>query len=378
MNMNKPLSKYLQYSFFIAITALSACGDDDNENYLQRQSIDVSQFFSEENLKFDSVNNPQGLFTSDDTDTSSYSDVEARRQLVSIKNDGIPSTMSYLESGNPQGEPIILIHGTPSQAYLWRNVMPLLPQNARILAPDLIGYGYSSKHDIEYSFKQHAAYIHAFIVALGLVDEQGVAEKKITFVGHDIGNIPALAYAARFPNNIKGLVFFEAMLGPVPSFDVMPQAAQFFRTDEGHLSIIKDNAFMNNMMFTDVMSSHMFSAEEEAMYREPFLEENSRRSLAVVPREVPILGGAPDGFGDSNIELLGRNAQYLMTNSVPRLFMHASPGVLIPESSVAIIEQIFNPEGSLTSHMLSEGKHFLQEDIPIELGLTISQWYNNL
>jgi len=360
--------------YIIIVLILTACNLGKDAT---RGSIDVSHFFSEENLKFNETNNPQGIFTSDDDDTSSFSDAQARQQLISIKNRGESSTISYLEAGNPKGSPIILLHGTPTQAYLWRHVIPLLPQNARIIAPDLIGYGQSSKHDIQYSFKQHAAYLHAFIVALGLVDNQGKAEKKLTFVAHDIGAVPALAYASRFPENISGFVFFEALLGPVPSFDVMPEAAQFFRSDDGQAAIIEDNAFMNSMMFSDIMSSHQFNEEEQATYRQPFVERLSRNALAVVPREVPILGGAPDGFGDTNIELLGRNAQYLMNNSVPRLFLYALPGVLIQENSVPVIKEFFNPEGALTTVELSGGKHFLQEDIPIELGFEIHKWYRN-
>jgi len=356
---------------------LTACGHNDDEN-INRRSIEVSQFFSDENLKFHEFNNPQGIFTSEDTDISRFSDVAPRQQLVSIRDRSEKSFVSYLEAGNSEGDPIILMHGTPSQAYLWRHVIPRLPQSARIIAPDLIGYGQSSKHDIDYSFKQHAAYLQAFVVALGLVNGQGVAEKEITFVAHDIGSVPALAYAARFPENIKGIVFFEALLGPVPSFDIMPQTAQFFRSDEGQTEITKNNAFMENMMFTEVMSSHQFTAEEKKIYRQPFLEEASRKSLAAVPREVPILGGSPDGFGDTNIELLGRNAQYLMTNPVPRLFIYALPGVLIQESSVAVINESFNPANTLSTVMLAEGKHFLQEDIPNELGDAIHQWYDNL
>jgi len=298
------------FIFITIILILTACGQSDNDN-VTRQTIDVSQFFTEDNLKFDTANQPQGIFTSDDTDTSQFSDAQARQQLISIRERNEISLVSYLETGDPEGDPIVLIHGTPSQAYLWRHVMPQLPQTARIIALDLIGYGQSSKHNIDYSFKQHAAYLHAFIVALGLVNDLGIAEKAITFVGHDIGLVPALAYASRFPENIKGIVFFEALLGPVPSFDVMPDAAQFFRSDEGQTAIIKNNAFMNNMMFSDVMSSHLFTEEEQSIYRQPFVDETSRKPLVVVPREVPILGGSPDGFGDTNIELLGRNVQYL-------------------------------------------------------------------
>ncbi|MFV2055718.1 MAG: alpha/beta fold hydrolase [Thiohalomonadales bacterium] len=375
MTMNKPFVKTRWIVLIIVAMILTACYLEDE---ITRRSIEVSDYLVEENLKFDKFSNPQGIFTSDDSDVSSYSDALARRQLITIRESGESSFVSYLEAGNPEGNPIILLHGTPSQAFLWRKVIPHLPQDARIIAPDLIGYGWSSKHDIDYSFKQHAAYLQAFIAALELVDDQGEAEKSLTFVAHDIGSIAMLAYASRFPGNIRGLVFFEAMLGPVPSFDVMPEAAQFFRSNTGQIAIMEDNLFMDGMMFSDAMSSHEFTQQEKAIYRLPFIKQDSRNALAVVPREVPILGGAPDGFGDTNIELLGRNAKFLMQNPLPRLFIYALPGVLIQENSVGVIEESFNPENSLTITKLSGGKHFLQEDIPEELGDAIQQWYENI
>jgi len=361
---------------------LSACDLDDSSSSndarshpsssLVRKSVEVGGFFTEENLRFDVATNPAGLFTSSDDDTSSYSDTAARQQLVALASHNETSTMSYLETGDVNGDPIILIHGQPTQAYLWRNVMPNLPQDAHIIAPDLVGYGQSSKPNIEYTFKQHSAFLQAFIETLQLDN------KPITFVLHDIGSVPGLAYAARHSDNIKGITFFESMLGPVPSFDVMPQQAQFFRTSEGNASIISQNTFIEGMLVSEEMSSHTFSDEELAVYRQPFLLEEDRGVLAIVPLEVPVMGGAHDDFGNTNIELLGGNAHYLMNNPVPRLFMYANQGVLIPTGAVDSIIAGFNPAGAMTAVDMGDAKHFWQEEIPEELAQQISLWYNDL
>ena len=103
-----------------------------------------------------------------------------------------------------------------------------------------------------------------------------------------------------------------------------------------------------------------------------------RDVLAIVPLEVPIASGAPDGFGDTNIELLGRNAQYLMTDPVPKLFMYSSQGVLIPSEVVANIIANFNPKNSLIEVDIGDAKHFWQEEIPEVLAAEISLWYRSL
>lgn len=66
------------------------------------------------------------------------------------------STISYLEQG--EGEAVVFVHGNPSAAYLWRNIIPYVAETHRAIAPDLIGMGHSGKPEIDYTFADHAAY----------------------------------------------------------------------------------------------------------------------------------------------------------------------------------------------------------------------------
>ena len=63
------------------------------------------------------------------------------------------SKIHYIDEG--KGEPILFLHGNPTSSYLWRNIIPHLTNNARCIAPDLIGMGKSDKPDIEYRFFDH-------------------------------------------------------------------------------------------------------------------------------------------------------------------------------------------------------------------------------
>ena len=85
------------------------------------------------------------------------------------------SNMSFLELGD--GAPVLFIHGNPTSAYLWRNVMPYAAENYRTIAVDLIGMGKSDKPDIAYTFADHYRYFDAFVDALGL--------QNLTIIGHD-------------------------------------------------------------------------------------------------------------------------------------------------------------------------------------------------
>ena len=61
--------------------------------------------------------------------------------------------MSYLDTGSTNGkeDPVaVFLHGNPTQAYLWRNVIPHVQPVARCIAPDLIGMGQSGKIKSQY------------------------------------------------------------------------------------------------------------------------------------------------------------------------------------------------------------------------------------
>jgi len=71
--------------------------------------------------------------------------------------------MAYVDVG--EGGPIVLLHGNPTSAYLWRNVIPHLQPLGRCIAPDLIGMGDSDKlHNSgpgSYRFVEHRRYLDA-------------------------------------------------------------------------------------------------------------------------------------------------------------------------------------------------------------------------
>ena len=64
---------------------------------------------------------------------------EGRLQKAEI--DGME--IAYRDEG--EGEPVLLLHGWPTSSFLWRDVIPALAEGNRVIAPDLPGFGASSK-----------------------------------------------------------------------------------------------------------------------------------------------------------------------------------------------------------------------------------------
>ncbi|GHP19883.1 alpha/beta hydrolase [Rhodococcus fascians] len=77
----------------------------------------------------------------------------------------------YREAGNPADPTIVLLHGTPSSSFMFRHLIPLLGKHFHVIAPDLIGFGYSSAPSVDnfdYTFDTLTAVTDHLLEQLGL------------------------------------------------------------------------------------------------------------------------------------------------------------------------------------------------------------------
>ena len=84
-----------------------------------------------------------------------------------------PLRLHYVDEGNSNARPVLLMHGEPSWCYLYRKIIPpLAAQGHRVLAPDLIGFGRSDKpaKRSDYTFERHVDWMSEFLVRLDLND----------------------------------------------------------------------------------------------------------------------------------------------------------------------------------------------------------------
>ena len=78
--------------------------------------------------------------------------------------------LHYVEEGTGNQPTVLLLHGEPSWSYLYRKMIPILSNNFRVIAPDLIGFGKSDKFvdKKEYSYEKHVDWMSTFIKKLNL------------------------------------------------------------------------------------------------------------------------------------------------------------------------------------------------------------------
>ncbi|MCB1894067.1 MAG: alpha/beta fold hydrolase [Zoogloeaceae bacterium] len=144
------------------------------------------------------------------------------------------------------GHPLLMIHGSGPGVSAWANwrlVMPALARQARVIAPDMAGFGFSARPDgYTYSMDNWVAQ------AVGLLDALDI--ERADLVGNSFGGALALALAIRHPDRVRRLVLMgsvgvpfeiteglDQVWGYTPSFENMRRIMDYFAWDR---SLVND------------------------------------------------------------------------------------------------------------------------------------------
>lgn len=103
----------------------------------------------------------------------------------------------YIDVGR-RDETVLLLHGFPETLQGWRKIVPLLEKHFRVLAPDLLGAGFSDKPDIDYTPERMANFLNDFLKRLNV--------EKVHIVGTDTGVVLAAAFAVMYPESTDRLI----------------------------------------------------------------------------------------------------------------------------------------------------------------------------
>ena len=108
------------------------------------------------------------------------------------------------------GPPVVLLHGWPQHWYEWRDVIPLLAPHARVICPDLRGFGWTDVPERGYEKDGLGRDVLALLDALEL--------DRVTFAGHDWGGYIGFMLALQHPGRIESLLALNT-LPPWPAGD---------------------------------------------------------------------------------------------------------------------------------------------------------------
>src|ERR1700728_1856288 len=113
--------------------------------------------------------------------------------------------MAYMDvpaASTPNGRTVMLFHGMNFGGFYFAGPIEVLRnQGYRVVVPDQIGFGRSSKPIIPYNFHDIALHSRKLLTTLGVT--------KVTIVGHSMGGMLAARFAASFPDLVERAVIYN-------------------------------------------------------------------------------------------------------------------------------------------------------------------------
>lgn len=163
------------------------------------------------------------------------------------------------------GRPVLLIHGSGPGVTAWANwrlVLPELAKSCRVVAPDMLGFGYSERPaGVAYGLDAWVGH------AIGVLDALGIEQADI--VGNSFGGAIALALAIRHPQRVRRLVLMGSVGVP---FDITPEldAVWGYRPSLAAMRGLLDIFAWDRALVTDELAELRYQASLRPGFQESF------------------------------------------------------------------------------------------------------------
>lgn len=167
------------------------------------------------------------------------------------------------------GHPVLLIHGSGAGVSAWANwrlVMPVLAQQARVIAPDMVGFGFTDRLDLSQPGQCYD--MDTWVrQAVGVLDALGI--EKTDLVGNSFGGALALALSIRHPQRVRRLVLMGSVGVP---FTLTPglDAAWGYTPSLENMRKLLDVFAYDRSLVTDELARLRYEASIQPGFQESF------------------------------------------------------------------------------------------------------------
>lgn len=260
----------------------------------------------------------------------------------------------YLDEGNADADPVLLLHGEPSWCYLYRKMIPpITVAGHRAIAPDLVGFGRSDKlaRRDEYTYQLHVDAVTAFIEALNL--------RNITLFCQDWGGLIGLRIAAEHPDRFARIVAANTFL---PTGDQKPSEG-FLRWQQYSQTV--ENFHAGGIIKGGCVSP--LSPEVIEAYNAPFPDDSYKAGARQFPLLVPTTPDDPASEPNRQAwEVLKQWDKPFLT-----AFSDSDP---VTRGADAVLQKLIPGAKGQPHTTIIGGGHFLQEDKGEELAQIVVEF----
>lgn len=260
--------------------------------------------------------------------------------------------MHYVDEG--QGEPIVMLHGTPTWSFLYRDVIKTLAPHYRCIVPDHLGFGLSDKPERgAYHPKDHAQRLQALIEHLQLRD--------LTLVVHDFGGPIGLSYAAEHPSNVRALVLFNTWMWSLRGELVAEFASRSSNGPIGKFFFRQFNVELRTVFKAVWGDSSKLTAALYQQYVKPFPKPSDREAMRVLAHELLYASGW--------YEELWKRSEHI--KDIPSLLLWGLKDPIFKQRHLARWQTLLAHAQTIT---FPEAGHFVQEEERDKVGLLVKQF----
>jgi pimeloyl-ACP methyl ester carboxylesterase len=167
-------------------------------------------------------------------------------QFLNLTIEGYPVRMGYMDiqaGDRANGQTVLLLHGRNFSGNYWQpTIQALAAAGYRVIVPDQVGFGKSSKPDVDYSFDMLAMNTVQFLDSLNI--------QTVDIVGHSMGGMLAVRLARLYPNRIHRLVLETPVGLEDYRLKVPPQTIEQLQQDESLSDPAAIEHFLRNFVET--------------------------------------------------------------------------------------------------------------------------------
>jgi 2-hydroxymuconate-semialdehyde hydrolase len=174
---------------------------------------------------------------------------------------------NYHDAGQGNATPLLLLHGSGPGVTAWANWrlnIPLLAEGRRVVAPDMVGFGYTERPEgIQYNLDTWVKHAIDFLDALGI--------EQADVVGNSYGGALALAMAIRYPQRVRRLVLMGAAGVDFELTQGLDDVWGYAPSVEGMRHLMDSFAY-NKALISDELAELRYRASIRPGYQEAFAQ----------------------------------------------------------------------------------------------------------
>ena len=255
---------------------------------------------------------------------------------------------NFHEAGS--GDPVLLLHGSGPGVSAWANwqhTIPVLAERHRVLAPDLVGFGYTERPtDIRYSAQTWIDHVWGFLDAMKI--------ERTSIVGNSLGGFLALATAIKRPELLNRMVLLGT---PCPGM-THSEGLAALRTYEPSLKGMEELLIKYFAVDPTIITPELVQLRHEASIAPGAFE--TYRKMEINPKT-----GASE---------LGIEAGDYARIATPTLIVHGREDRVIPvEAGINLMNTLPNAD----LHVFSRCGHWTQVERASEFSAVVDRFLSN-